>query len=325
MQRHHRGLLASGIVMLGTSLACLTPVFAAKPVELKFQSAQVLQSFSSLANTSINFKHVNANTDQQHVTHVRMQEMYAGYPVWGAVAIVHTTPESKTKTSIKELATDSKATVNGVIYQDLNKDLKETPAYVFSATQAKEALEKAVLIYSQSHGAKLNISEKKSELMVYIDDNQKAHWAFLVSFEVQPNKGMLERPSYIMDAMAFNVYREWNDIKKLSDTLGGGFGGNLKMGKLAYDSLSGNLPKLTIQRDAELNLCYLSNSNVTVRHYRTNKMIQFNCEAVDADHDNVYWNADFDAVNDGYSPSNDALYAGQLSKTCITSGMACKY
>ncbi len=42
--------------------------------------------------------------------------------------------------------------------------------------------------------------------------------------------------------------------------------------------------------------------------------MSFPCSAVDPEHNNVYWNADFDAVNDGYSPGNDALFGGQVIK-----------
>ena len=41
---------------------------------------------------------------------------------------------------------------------------------------------------------------------------------------------------------------------------GGGFGGNLKMGKVIYDGLKEHLPKLNVIRDAETKTCYLKNS-----------------------------------------------------------------
>lgn len=312
MQKHHRFLLASSIVMLNISGACLSSAYAAKPIELNFQTANVLQSFSALSGSEIQFQRINMSTDQQKIVHVRMQETYTGYPVWGAVAIVHTTPEFNMKKSIKELSQDSKATVNGVIYQHIKEDLKDTPAYVFGDDQAKLALEKAISLYGKASSLAADVSEKSTKLMVYVDENNKAHWAFLINFEVQPKKGMLERPSYIMDAITFHVYREWNDIKKLSEVMGGGLGGNLKMGKLAYDSLSGNLPKLDFSRDSDSHTCYLSNNNVTVKDYRNKKLIQFNCQILDAEHGDIYWNADFDTVNGGYSPSNDALYAGKI-------------
>lgn len=314
MQKHHRFLLASGAVMLSVSLACMTSAFAAKPVELKFQSAKALQAFTVSANTAnaINLKYLNTSTDMQHQTHVRMQETFSGYPVWGADVIIHTSQTDNT--SLNGLMANPNATVNGVLYQDLNKDLNEKP----SDAQANKALDQAINLYFKNKSGNQSVREKKSELMVFIDTKNKAHWAYLVSFEVQPEKGMYERPTAIIDASTLHVYHEWNDVKKLDEVSGGGFGGNIKMGKLSYDGLTGNLAKLSMQRDADANMCYLSNSNVTVRDYNKrgpdglNKIMDFSCAAVDTAHDNIYWNADQDAVNDGYSPSNDALYAGKV-------------
>ena len=87
----------------------------------------------------------------------------------------------------------------------------------------------------------------------------------------------------------------------------------VKIGKLAYDGLGKNLPKLTMQRDADTKTCFLANSEVTVRDINNgDNIVNFACEATDPEHDNIFWSADFDAVNGGYSPSNDALYTGQV-------------
>lgn len=312
MQKHHGILLASGISMLTLSLACMSTAFAAKPIELKFQSTTLLQSLLSASQTAnpISFKYISTHTDMQHITHVRMQETYTGYPVWGAVAIIHTT--EKDNKSLQRVLADSKATVNGVIYQDIQKDLQEAPPYLFSSAYANKALDQMSQRYSIKNNSQDTVKEKQSNLMVYIDENNKAHWAFLVSFEVQPEKGMLERPTYILDAMTFTIYHQWNDIKKLEETLGGGLGGNLKMGKLLFDGLAGHLPKLTIQRDPASNICYMANNFVTVKNYDNRQLMSFNCGNPSSEHDNIYWNADIDAANGGYSPSNDALYAGKV-------------
>ena len=107
----------------------------------------------------------------------------------------------------------------------------------------------------------------------------------------------------------------------LDDAFGGGNGGNIKMGKLIYDGLSGHLPKLDIQRDSATNMCYLKNDDVTVKKCtsfsgRCAKSVDFSvaCETTNANHNGVYWNGDLDAINDGYSPSNDALFGGMVIK-----------
>ena len=111
------------------------------------------------------------------------------------------------------------------------------------------------------------------------------------------------------------VYGQWDDIQTLEKTNvdGGGFGGNIKMGKLVYDGLEGDVAKLEIQRD-DSNTCYLQNEEVTVKDHGSRNVMSFPCEKVDSSHNNVYWDADFDAVNDGYSPGNDAFFGGQVIK-----------
>lgn len=307
MRKHHHLLLASGFTMLGISLACITSAYAAKTIELKFPSAATLSSFKS---SSTDLKRLTATTDVKHVTHVRFQEMYSGFPVLGGNIIIHT--QSNKDTSLKGLITNKDATVSGILHQELNKDLITIP----DSTQASKAIDHAIQLYGKNqHLAK---TQEKADLMVYVDKNKKAHWVYQVSFEVQPEKGMRERPTYIMDAINFQVYYEWNDIMQFEEITGGGFGGNLRMGKLVFDGLSGNMSKLSMQRDSNSKTCYLANNDVTVKHYYDLKIIDFPCEITSSEHDNIYWNADFDTINGGYSPSNDALYAGKVIKEMYT-------
>ena len=60
----------------------------------------------------------------------------------------------------------------------------------------------------------------------------------------------------------------------------------------------------------------MENSDVIVSDYYDykNDAISFPCSVQDVEHNNVFWHGDMDAVNDGYSPSNDALYGGIILK-----------
>ncbi|VVC74846.1 Elastase [Aquicella siphonis] len=88
----------------------------------------------------------------------------------------------------------------------------------------------------------------------------------------------------------------------------GGYGGNEQIGKLIYAGISPNLPELTVSRDAATGICYMmnENANVTDRDYKT---LNFSCISTDPSHFNLYWNDNFGAMNGGYSPANDMLYA----------------
>lgn len=92
----------------------------------------------------------------------------------------------------------------------------------------------------------------------------------------------------------------------------GGYGGNIRIGKLIYSGNSDNLPVLNVSRAPENGRCSLVNENARVFYYRTNKLIQFDCISPDPEHDNLYWNGNLGEVNGGYSPENDALYAADI-------------
>ncbi len=312
------------IFVVGMSFCCMSSVFAATSIDLSHQPVSFLQAmmpgagknFSATASQAT-IKQVSSTIDQNKTQHTRIQQMYAGYPVWGADAVVHV-PQSPVKKSLSNFiqSGNSNITMNGTMYQNLNTDLANTPAFVFNAVQADKALQQAVQKYQQQSGVKHAISRQKSVLMVYVDDKNKAHWAFMVSFYVQPDKSRPVKPTYIMDAVTFDVYEKWDDIKTLDDVNGGGYGGNQGLGKYTYDGVSDPEKSfLNIKRDSVQKICYLENAEVTVKNASNNdQVIQYKCEATDATHNSVYWNGDQDAVNGAYSPANDALFFGKKIK-----------
>jgi pseudolysin len=314
MHKHHRKLIASGVALLSVSFACMTSVWAAKPLDLKHQSIAVFQSLAPISA----FQQTSSAVDFNQTLHVRIQQTYKGYQVWAADAVLHMPKGAKINGSNAFHAmmnTKANVSMNGVVYDGLTADLASAPAYVFTSAQADKALQQATELYQKSSGIKTSVTQPKSSLMVYVDENNQAHWAFLVSFETAAVKGLPAKPTYIMDGVSLNVYKEWNNIQTLDNEEGGGFGGNQKMGELSYDSLSGDLSELDIQRDAAAKMCFLQNADVTVKDRRKNDaVIQFACDKVNMDHNKIYWDADQDAVNGGYSPSNDALYSGKIIK-----------
>src|SRR3990167_3213100 len=211
------------------AISCVTSAWAAKPVDLKHQPVTALQSFFS-ANTASNpsaLKPVRQSVDFNQTTHVRLKQTYAGYPVFGGEAIIHIPKGGNT--TFAGLTTNKNADMNGMVYQDLNKDLSNTPAFVFTQAQAEKALNQAIMLYQQKTGSKQEALQTKTNLMVYVDKDNKAHWTFLVSFLVKPAKSIPVKPTYIVDATTFDVYKQWNNIQTVSEVNGGGFGGNDKI------------------------------------------------------------------------------------------------
>ncbi|MDA8561633.1 M4 family metallopeptidase [Gammaproteobacteria bacterium] len=287
--------------------ACMAPALSAIPINLNHQSVSFLNSkMNSLSPSESSFKEISRSRDKNEVVHIRLQQMYKQTKVLGADIVQHI--HKKNGRSLLGIFGGNKSTMNGVIYNDLYKDLSYQPP-----AESGDAVNAVIKKYVSTNSIAAPISQKKSKLMIYIDDNNKAHWVYFVSFSITPSHGMPSKPNYIVDAKGFNIYKSWDNIKTNELTKGGGFGGNKKTGKQLYDGFSKDMPALSIERNSSTGVCYLKNSTVTVRDRRKDdEVLEYACEAKDSKYMNLWWNGDHDAVNGGFSPGNDALYAGQI-------------
>lgn len=261
--------------------------------------------------------------DFNQTAHIRYQQTYGGYPVFGGEVIAHI-PHHQVKTnhflSFKEVGERKNGYVNGRVYVNLTAELQKAPEFVFSKQQGELALEKTIA----NHFAKNKvgvIQKKSSDLLIYIDKKNKAHFAFKVIFYFTHTNARAELQTYIVDAIDFNkVYANWNDIKTIigesqrDKVKMGGYGGNINNEiKKVYDGLAGNLKALDIFRNANNATCYLQSEITLVSHYPiTHDAVSFNCLNTDPLHNNIYWDDSRDEYNGGYSPDHDALYAGDL-------------
>lgn len=323
MEKCQYGKVLSGLLLLALPAVYSAGAYAAKSVELSKQPISILQSLISPANrgaTGISYSEVSRSPGvNKQLLHVRIRENYQGYPVWGGDAIVHVPNDANTPASIDALLANvkSNATMNGVMYQDLNSDLAKAPAYLSSKEQAEAAMQHALALFYKQIGAQPVVKDKNSQLMVFVDKENKAHWAYKITFYAEPLREDLlpSRPIYLMDAISFKVYENWDNIqteKGRPAVLGGGYGGNVKMGRVTYDGTQANLALLNMTRNYLTQNCFLNNANVVVKNYNTRQVIKFRCQKQDAEHGNLYWDADQDAVNEGYSPANDALFGGAV-------------
>lgn len=303
--------------------------YAASPIDISHKGITYLQNY--LVKPGFTGSNKSAILEKQrgidfnHTLHMRAQQTYAGYPVWGGNIAVHapqTTTAEKGFAGFMAKANKPNTTMNGMLYQDLDKDLHPTPAYVFEDAQAKKALDQAINLSQHAIGADFKVEEHKQQLMVYVDDNHKAHWAFYISLYGK-QQGFPTIPSYILDAVSLTIYKQWNDMKHsgLSHVKGGGYGGNFKMGKLVYDGdfAKQHLAALDMERDNKKQECYLKNKDVSIYNFKQidaehfkGKLASFTCIKPDEKHNNLYWNGEYNFVNGGYSPNNDALYAGKV-------------
>ncbi len=316
MQFNRKKLSLSSALLFSLPLAC-SSIFAAQAINLNKEPLKFLQSFHTVA-PAVTIKETGRDVDFKKKLHVRIQEMYQGYLVYGGAAIMHA-PQGDKNASVDELIARSSSadTMNGIFYQGIEKDLAHTSAHALSSSQSQKMQDLALATFKNKSGAGFALSDVKAEKIVFVDAGKKAHWAYHISFYAKPSRSSIkpEKPNYIIDAVTGHIYHEWDNIQTIKDAptvQGGGFGGNLKMGELVYDGLQKDLAALSMER-SKGGLCTLQNNDVQVYDFNTEQLMSFKCKAVNPKH-NEYWDADFDKVNGGYSPANDALSAGIVIK-----------
>ncbi|GGI86419.1 zinc metalloprotease ProA [Legionella impletisoli] len=300
------------------SVSFSSSIFSAQPVLLGDESPKNLQkdfqwfqpSIKQLTATNVNTIQVmKERVDENQVKHIRIQQKYHGFPVFGGHGVIHS--EQAVKGFAAVLSQDT-TKMNGTLFKGLENELGK-PSLEFQAN-AQKALEQFKTRYKEQ-----NISEEEVIPLVYIDQDHKAYWAYQVSILVHYKDKIPARPTAILRADNFTPFIEWNEIKTLSKAYGLGFGGNHKTSKYEFGN---GKPLLHITRDRELEVCFMENEGVRVVDLNhsygsfSNAPMKFNCPNPDPVRRNAYWTGyhgdGYDMENGAFSPINDAMYAGQV-------------
>lgn len=254
-------------------------------------------------------KFLKKHIDKNKINHSRFQQYYYGIKVFGGHAIFHGKATDKLS-----LMGGQPSRMNGRLYTELSNELGE-PSKSFHSN-AKLALQSFLKSYTGE-----SLSEKTVTPMVYIDDNNKAHWAYEVSVLITYPDKIPARPTAIVDAKTYKPFVQWNNLKTIHESVKGlGFGGNVKVGKTEFGK---ELPALDITRDTEEQICFMETSDIKVvdMEGRTSHSLNaatFPCTDAEQLAANYYWtginNDGYDEINDAYSPINDAMYAGMVIK-----------
>lgn len=301
------------------ALGLSTPVKAAQPVTLnKASFLQIQQHFNlnapglqrAVMTTPDGLKFVSQHTDRKQMNHLRMQQQYAGFPVFGGYAIFHS------KKGVQLLAGSASAIkMNGTVYEGLQTELGQ-PASSFTRNAP------VALAQFKAKYATKKLSEEQVTPMVFIDEQHHAHWAYKVSLFVNHEDKIPERPIAIIDAKTNKVLAQWNDVKTVvkEPVKAMGFGGNQKVGQYQFGQ---ELPLLDITRDNDTENCFMENTDVKIvdmmhKYSSRNKAMQFSCKTDPENTSGIYWSgysADgYDKENGAMSPTNDALYDGYVIK-----------
>lgn len=305
-------------LVLTLTISSSLPLQAAQLVPLQKTSFNQLQKdFYLMLSTERHATRIPGNslrfisqrTDINHITHIRLQQEYAGFPVFGGFAIIHRLDNTL-------LQRTHPVRMSGAVYNGLNTELGD-PTPMFQA-KAVMALKQFKAKFTSKH-----ILEEDVTPMIYVNENNQAFWAYKVSLLVQPENAIPERPTAIIDAKTFIPFEQWNDMKTArAKVKGQGFGGNTKMGVHQYGV---GMPYLSLSRDRTTGICYMKNEDVNVidmgnTYAPQTQSMSFSCTE---NENNIYWTGSqqdgYDYRNGAYSPSNDALYVGSVIKQMYSS------
>jgi len=206
----------------------------------------------------------------------RFQETYKGIPIYGSVVTADDEDESD---------------VSGVIFQAIDEDLDS----VTPTLTEEEALMEAMT----NEGAD-TVENERVKLIVYIDDSETAHLAYLTSFFANINDTP-KRPFNVIEAHDGSVLSNWQGLDTASHNMPGE-GGNSKTGKYNYGTDYSHMQATT--NDGGTN-CVMENNNV--------KVVNLNHGTSGSTAHTVKCaTGATDGINGAFSPANDALYFGTV-------------
>ena len=222
-----------------------------------------------------------SRTTDHGVRNTRYQQTFRGIPVFGEQVIV------------SEDANGNVRTLFGRKVEGLASELPATRAKLDQA-QALAIGKRAGMGF---RATSLITRNEKSEQMIFIDDNGRAHLAYVVSYFADAAKGgSPTRPFVIVDANSGAVLKQWDNLQHA--LIGTGPGGNLKTGQYEYGTDFG------FNDVAQSgSTCTMNNANVkTVNlNHGTSGSTAFSYTCP---------RNTVKTINGAYSPLNDAHYFG---------------
>ena len=214
------------------------------------------------------------------VRNTRYQQTYRGVPVFGEQVIV---------------SEDGSGEVRALFGQKV-----EGLASEIGSVQGKLGSAQALAIGKRAGlGNRTLIENQKSEKVIFVDDNGRAHLAYFVSYFADSLAGgSPTRPFIIVDANNGKILKQWENLQHA--LIGTGPGGNAKTGQYEYGTTFG-------YNDVTQSgtTCTMSNTNVkTVNlNHGTSGSTAFSYTCP---------RNTVKAINGAYSPLNDAHYFGNV-------------
>ncbi|WP_213436762.1 MULTISPECIES: M4 family metallopeptidase [Lysobacteraceae] len=230
-------------------------------------------------------RELNSSTDRDGTKHFRYQQTFRGLPVFGEHVVVTEGKDGNVRNMFGRM-------VNGLA--------GELPAIAPKMTAANAlALGKSAGLGNRV--GFMHTENEKSEQMIFIDDNDRAHVAYVVSFYADTaGGGSPTRPFVIIDANSGRILKQWDGLTHA--LIGTGPGGNAKTGQYEYTGATGLHPYLDVSQSGTT--CTMNNAqvkSVDLAGTTGTKVTAFTYTCPR----NTY-----KTINGAYSPINDAHFFG---------------
>jgi len=225
-------------------------------------------------------------TDADGTKHYRYTQLYRGLPVFGEGIAVTEGKDGNVRNLF------------GRKVEGLNA---EVPAIAAKIT-AGNALALGKSAGLGNRVGFMRTENEKSELMIYVDDNGRAHKAYVVSyFADTANGGSPTRPFIVIDANSGRVLKQWEGLTHA--LVGTGPGGNTKTGQYEWGS-GGLYPYMDVIQSGTT--CTMDSTNV--------KSVNLNGSTGTSTTAYAYTcpRNTYKTINGAYSPINDAHSFGTV-------------
>ena len=160
---------------------------------------------------------LKTNKDKDGTTHVRYQQTFRGKPIFGQSIVV---------------SSRANGDVKSIFGERVDNLASQLPANAKLIAQS-EALSIAKTAALGSRLASMKIERGSAREMIYVDDANRAHNVYFVSFFADKvGGGAPTRPMMLIDATSRKVLKQWDALAHA--LIGTGPGGNTKTGQYEY-------------------------------------------------------------------------------------------
>ncbi|WP_343225858.1 M4 family metallopeptidase [Noviluteimonas lactosilytica] len=301
MNRQHR---LAALAAATTLALCAQGAFAAQRVDLqRLDATRVNQQYKAAAarmgvaaqgrdrhaemlgmDVDSSLRELRTVVDKNGTKHVRYQQTFRGVPVWGEHVVVSEGKDGNVRNLFGRM-------VDGLA--------SELPARAAKLTAANAlALGKSAGLGNRV--GFMRTENEKAEQFVYVDDNDRAHLAYVVSYFADTARGgSPTRPFVIIDANSGRILKQWDGLTHA--LVGTGPGGNTKTGQYEFGS-GGLYPFLDVTQSGST--CTMNNATVKTVNLNGSTGTSTTAWAYTCPRNTTK------SINGAYSPLNDAHHFG---------------